>query len=89
MKKCILIIVLLSTPFIVYAGRGCCSHHGGECGCSSYGRSICCDGTTSPSCACNPPKIYGCTDPKADNYNAEANTIGWSCGICGWEIQKE
>jgi hypothetical protein len=32
--------------------RGCCSHHGGVCGCSSTGRAECCDGTLSPSCGC-------------------------------------
>ncbi len=32
---------------------GCCSHHGGVCGCNSYlGKLRCCDGTTSPSCGC-------------------------------------
>lgn len=31
--------------------RGCCSHHGGVCGCSS-GRAVCCDGSLSPSCGC-------------------------------------
>lgn len=31
--------------------RGCCSNHGGVCGCKN-GRQICCDGTTSPSCTC-------------------------------------
>lgn len=30
---------------------GCCSWHGGVCGCSG-GRVVCCDGTTSPSCTC-------------------------------------
>lgn len=35
----------------VIAGRGCCSRHGGVCGCSG-GRSKCCDGTLSPSCQC-------------------------------------
>ena len=30
---------------------GCCSWHGGVCGCSG-GRKSCCDGTTSPSCGC-------------------------------------
>lgn len=30
---------------------GCCSHHGGVCGCSG-GRKSCCDGTLSPSCRC-------------------------------------
>lgn len=34
------------------AGQGCCSWHSGQCGCSSSGRVICCDGTTSPSCRC-------------------------------------
>ena len=30
---------------------GCCSWHGGVCGCSN-GRKTCCDGETSPSCSC-------------------------------------
>ena len=30
--------------------RGCCSWHGGVCGCSSGGRVRCCDGRLSPSC---------------------------------------
>lgn len=32
--------------------RGCCSHHGGVCGCSN-GRALCCDTTLSPSCGCD------------------------------------
>lgn len=32
--------------------RGCCSHHGGVCGCSN-GRALCCDGSLSPSCGCD------------------------------------
>ena len=33
--------------------RGCCSWHGGVCGCDSLsGRVICCDGTLSPTCTC-------------------------------------
>lgn len=35
----------------LFAGQGCCSHHGGQCGCSG-GRVKCCDGTLSPSCGC-------------------------------------
>ncbi|WP_373033334.1 hypothetical protein [Sulfurovum sp.] len=31
---------------------GCCSHHGGVCGCSN-GRAACCDGSLSPSCGCD------------------------------------
>ena len=30
---------------------GCCSWHGGVCGCSN-GRKVCCDKTLSPSCRC-------------------------------------
>lgn len=32
--------------------RGCCSWHGGVCGCSN-GRTKCCDGTLSPTCGCD------------------------------------
>lgn len=33
------------------ARRGCCSHHGGVCGCG--GDTLrCCDGTDSPTCEC-------------------------------------
>lgn len=32
-------------------GRGCCSHHKGQCGCEG-GRVVCCDGSLSPSCRC-------------------------------------
>jgi len=31
--------------------QGCCSHHGGVCGCSA-GRDVCCDGAYSPTCRC-------------------------------------
>lgn len=40
------------------AGRGCCSRHGGVCGCQN-GRSKCCDGTLSPSCHCFRDDIKG------------------------------
>jgi len=33
------------------AHRGCCSRHGGVCGCAG-GRTKCCDGALSPSCQC-------------------------------------
>ena len=32
--------------------RGCCSWHGGVCGCEN-GRAVCCDNTLSPSCGCD------------------------------------
>jgi hypothetical protein len=34
------------------AKQGCCSHHGGVCGCAVTGRAQCCDGAESPSCGC-------------------------------------
>ncbi len=35
------------------ARRGCCSWHGGVCGCDeSSGMIKCCDGTLSPTCTC-------------------------------------
>lgn len=40
------------------AGRGCCSSHGGVCGCQN-GRSKCCDGTLSPSCHCFRDDVKG------------------------------
>lgn len=49
-----------SQDIFILAGGGCCSHHSGVCGCEN-GRTVCCDGSLSPSCTCNssnekPPK---------------------------------
>lgn len=71
--------LLIIIPMKINAGRGCCSGHGGEAGCTSSGRSICADGTISPSCTCTPSVIYGCTDRNAKNYNSNANTNDGSC----------
>lgn len=71
--------MVLLLPLNVSAQRGCCSHHGGVAGCNSSGRTICSDGTLSPSCTCTPPVVYGCTDRKALNYNNEANRDDGSC----------
>ncbi|MBP3820210.1 hypothetical protein J6G99_01030 [bacterium] len=61
--SCILILILcfIFLPKSTYSVNafqctieersGCCSHHGGVCGCS-YGRAKCCDGSLSPSCGC-------------------------------------
>jgi hypothetical protein len=43
-------ILAAAGPDLV-ARRGCCSHHGGVCGCSGS-RVKCCDGGLSPSCTC-------------------------------------
>lgn len=40
------------------AGRGCCSRHGGVCGCKN-GHSKCCDGTISPTCQCFKDDVKG------------------------------
>lgn len=40
----------------IIAKRGCCSWHGGVCGCNEQGRVICCDGTLSPTCRCRPQR---------------------------------
>lgn len=82
MKKCLIIVLMFILMFdVVYAKRGCCSHHGGVSGCSSGGRTICKDGSYSPSCTCTPTKkiVYGCTDSKANNYNKNANSNDNSC----------
>ena len=36
---------------LLFAKRGCCSHHGGVAGCKN-GRVVCADGSLSPSCKC-------------------------------------
>ena len=41
---------------LLLAKQGCCSWHGGVCGCSN-GRVLCCDNTLSPSCRCRSEKI--------------------------------
>lgn len=81
MKKLVIIIlgVLFIIPFKVSATRGCCSSHGGVCGCSKTGVQMCCDGTGSPTCRCTPPAVYGCTDRNANNYNVDANKDDGSC----------
>ncbi len=73
--KKILPLLLLSfiflPLFIAEARSGCCSHHGGVCGCS------CCDGTSlSATCApyypqCNSKPVQNYTPP-ASNYNPPA-----------------
>ncbi len=73
------VLLLLVSPKLVNAARGCCSRHGGVCGCTTYGKNLCCDGSVSPSCTCTPPRVAGCTDPNADNYNAAANYNDNSC----------
>ena len=52
-------VVFVMVPLISFARSGCCSWHGGVCGCdTSTGSQLCCDGSDSPSCGCQyiPPK---------------------------------
>lgn len=71
--KCFLLIILtFSVCFNVYAGRGCCSHHGGESGnCSGTGKSICRDGTISPSCYCS----GGSSNDYNNSYSNSSNSV--------------
>ena len=57
--------VLLLSPMSIKAQQGCCSWHGGVAGCSN-GRTLCADGTLSPSCTCD----------SSYEYEAESNNEG-------------
>lgn len=54
MKYLVILVLLFIYVTPVYAGRGCCSHHGGESGgCTEDCHEICNDGTRSPTCTCS------------------------------------
>jgi len=40
-----------TVPVDNFEGRGCCSHHHGQCGCQSN-QVVCCDNSLSPTCTC-------------------------------------
>lgn len=77
MKKGVVTAALLAVfslsflfPKSTYAGRGCCSWHGGQSYCdTSVGRWVCADGTYSPSCGCTyiPPKPTNTPTPRPTN----------------------
>lgn len=71
-----LIIVAGIVAHFAYAKSGCCSRHGGVGGCSSTGRTLCKDGTTSPSCTCSEEK---------KTVNAETKSVVER--VCGKEIK--
>lgn len=57
MKKLMSLIIVfcvscLVSPVVIYAQRGCCSHHGGQDYCASNGKWVCKDGSYSPTCRC-------------------------------------
>ena len=79
MKKLLLflMVVFVMVPLISFATSGCCSWHGGVCGCdTSTGSQLCCDGSDSPSCGCQyiPPKPtpIKTTTPKKDTTDYKA-----------------
>jgi hypothetical protein len=44
-------VATLKSESLELERRGCCSWHGGVCGCQG-GRVLCCDGTLSRTCRC-------------------------------------
>lgn len=55
-RSYIIIFTFLITllPISIYAGRGCCSWHGGQDYCdNTVGKWVCKDGTYSPTCTCS------------------------------------
>lgn len=80
MKKIFaIILIIMLIPSIVYAGRGCCSWHGGQAYCDEEtGRWVCQDGTYSPSCKCSTNNTKN-EDEKVisdnSNSNIDDNTI--------------
>lgn len=72
-SKYILMLLILLIPLPVFAGRGCCSWHGGQYGCDKNGRVVCMDGTYSPSCTCwatNKKKKKSTTKRKTANFDS-------------------
>lgn len=88
MKKAFFFVLILIIPQFVFAQRGCCSSNGGVWGCSYNGVVICNNGKYSPTCRCTPPKVYGCTDRTADNYDSKANTNNHKCIYKGCTDKK-
>ena len=72
-KKIVFITILtiiVFIPLIVYAGRGCCSYHGGQDYCdTSTGIWVCNDGTYSSTCICK----YDDSTSKNNNYISNTN----------------
>jgi len=98
-NKFILSTILVFTLFltvtskVVLSKSGCCSWHGGVCGCdSSVGRQTCCDGTYSPSCTCayNPPPVYIPPPPPTATPTPIAlniqSTAVFNNGTCTYDI---
>jgi len=78
----ILVLIILAMPVTVYAVPGCCSHHGGEAGCSG-GKTVCSDGWTSP-CACDGTSRSSNYGTGTNNNNKNSNSkVGITGAIIG------
>lgn len=88
MKKLLLpiLIIILSCYILlplnnVEARQGCCSHHGGVCGCH------CCDGTSlSATCAPYYPQCNTKSVPTTQNYNSPTSKESSGVSIWWWII---
>lgn len=71
----VLFLLLSIIPiFNVSAGRGCCSHHGGQAYCSN-GRWICNDGTVSPTCTCSGGSSSSNSSSSSSSSNNSYNNV--------------
>jgi hypothetical protein len=66
MKKVLVIAVIALSLQVAYAQRGCFSWHGGEASCDQYGRIVCNDGKTSPTCRCDSDSVSEKLTTKAE-----------------------
>lgn len=73
MKYFLILFFLIATFSFsnALAQSGCCSWHSGVCGCGTNGRTICCDGTYSPSCTCGSGYDY---TPATCTYDGKTYT---------------
>lgn len=71
------------------AASGCCSWHGGVAGCSASGKSVCADGTTSPSCTCTPTGTGSSGGSTAQcTAKSETRTVACQANMSGEKTQQ-
>lgn len=83
MKKFLVIVLFLLMWLLseVFAGRWCCSWHGGQAYCWSNWMWMCNDGTQSPSCSCSTPS----SSTYSSNYYAPS--ISYTIPKCWYNEQ--
>jgi hypothetical protein len=73
-----LLFFVISWPSFSFATSGCCSHHGGVCGCNtSTGSQSCCDGTDSPSCGCQYIPPVSTSTPKTSDKTYSLGNLSY------------